>query len=112
MKRINKYNNKKVEFQGIKFDSKKEMERYILLKEKEKTGELYDLELQKSFEVVPKTDLFRAVTYRADFTYRVPGYDGIFAEDVKGYRGGEAYRIFKIKQKLMYYKLGIEVFEI
>ena len=33
-------------------------------------------------------------------------------EDVKGYKGGQAYTIFKIKKKLMLYLYGIEVDEV
>jgi hypothetical protein len=40
-----KYNNTKVEFDNIKFDSKREMKRYLVLKEaQEKGGSLNDEE--------------------------------------------------------------------
>jgi len=108
----NKYSAKKVELDGFKFDSKKEAKRYSELKLLQRAGSLTDLKLQVPFEIVPKTEKFRAVKYIADFTYRVPGHENLFCEDVKGMRKGAAYKIFKIKQKIMYYKLGIEVFEI
>lgn len=42
-----KYNNKKVVYDNIKFDSKKEMIRYTELKLLEKAKKIKDLELQK-----------------------------------------------------------------
>ena len=42
----NKYGNKKVEYNGLKFDSKKEKDRYIFLKEQERIGNIQDLQLQ------------------------------------------------------------------
>ena len=45
----NKYHNKKVIYNGIKFDSKKERARFITLKQLEKMGIIESLELQKKF---------------------------------------------------------------
>ena len=47
-----KYNNKKVTHQGITFDSKKEFERYLLLKELERTGFISQLRTQVAYELV------------------------------------------------------------
>lgn len=44
----NKYHNKKVIYNGIKFDSKKEMQRYKDLELLESTNYICSLELQKS----------------------------------------------------------------
>lgn len=44
----NKYHNKKVIYNGIKFDSKKEMQRYKNLELLESTDYICSLELQKS----------------------------------------------------------------
>lgn len=110
--RKNKFNARKCEFMGIKFDSKKEMERYILLKDKEKKGEIKDLQVQVPFELIPKNDKFRALVYKADFKYYVPDHKTWIVEDVKGYRDSLAYRTFRIKQKLMYDKFKIEVMEV
>ena len=48
-----KYNNTKVIVNGIKFDSKKESERYIVLLEHERDGSISDLKLQVKFELIP-----------------------------------------------------------
>ena len=45
--RINKYHNTKVIYNGIKFDSKKEMQRYKDLELLESTDYICNLELQK-----------------------------------------------------------------
>ena len=45
----NKYHSKKVTYKGIKFDSKKEMQRYKDLELLESTDYICNLELQKKF---------------------------------------------------------------
>ena len=45
----NKYHNTKVIYKGIKFDSKKERDRYITLKQLERAGIIEKLELQPKF---------------------------------------------------------------
>ena len=72
--KVNKYKNKKVEYDNIKFDSIKEKNRYVTLKELEKYGLIKELELQKLFELQPKYinnngKHIRAITYKADFFY-------------------------------------------
>ncbi|MFA5751422.1 MAG: DUF1064 domain-containing protein [Candidatus Paceibacterota bacterium] len=107
MKKQNKFNARKVEYQGMVFDSKKEFERYLYLLSCGYTN----IKTQVEFELIPKSDYFRAVKYKADFVYS-PSPGNIIAEDVKGYRKGAAYQVFKIKQKLMYHVYGIVVEEI
>ena len=51
---MNKYFNKKVIVDGIKFDSKKEANRFNELKLLKKAGIIKELELQKVFELQPK----------------------------------------------------------
>lgn len=65
-----KYHNKKIEVDGMKFDSKKEYKRFIELQELEKKGIIRNLERQKKFCIVPKTETVkRARFYLADFYY-------------------------------------------
>ena len=49
-----KYGNKKVIYDGIKFDSIVEKDRYIYLIQQQKKGKIRDLELQKSFLLLDK----------------------------------------------------------
>lgn len=105
-----KYRAKKVEVDGIRFDSRKEAERYKKLRILQATGEISDLQLQVKFELIPsqRSDgrvIERAVTYVADFTYLC---NGVFVvEDVKGLRTPE----YVIKRKLMLYIHGIRIKE-
>ena len=48
-----KYGNKKVQVDGITFDSRKEANRYAELKMLEKCGAIKQLELQKKFVLIP-----------------------------------------------------------
>lgn len=128
-KRSNKCNAKKVVVDNIKFDSKKEAERYKVLKRQEANGEIQNLQLQVKFDLIPpayeeivtytpkthkekkkKVKVESGVTYVADFIYIKDGQRVV--EDVKGYRGGATYNIFVIKRKLMLYVHGIRVVEV
>lgn len=101
-----KYNNKKTEIDGIKFDSKKEANRYCELKLLEKAGVIKDLELQVKFELIPKNGKERAVNYIADFVYTEAGKRVV--EDCKGMRTKE----YIIKRKLMLDRHNIEILEV
>ena len=101
----NKYKNKKVMVDGIKFDSMKEARRYSELKLLERAGKIKDLELQPKFELIPtirregqKTE--RKTVYIADFMYKEIGNDKLVVEDTKGYRTD----VYLLKKKLFLYK--------
>lgn len=106
----NKYHNKKVEYDGIKFDSVKEKNRYIGLKQLEKLGVIHNLELQKKYVLQPSFKLngktIRSITYIADFVYIQDGVEII--EDVKGMRTKE----YLLKKKLFEYKYQKDIKEI
>lgn len=106
-----KYNNKKIELDGIMFDSRREANRYKTLKLLEQSGEISNIERQKRFELIPKqTDAngraVRACSYVADFVYTDKEGRRI-VEDVKGMRTD----VYKIKKKLMLYVHGVTVIE-
>lgn len=127
---MSKYGNKKVTFNGIKFDSKKEAERYKFLLMMKNAGEITDLELQKRFEIIPsqyeevetgevykrgdkkgqpktkKKCFEQSVVYVADFAYKKNGQ--LVVEDTKGMLTPD----YIIKRKLMLYILGIKISEI
>lgn len=111
---VNKYGNRKVEVDGITFDSQREAKRWRDLKLVEAAGEISHLERQVPYELIPairdeKTGkvIQRSVTYVADFVYQTAGGEWI-VEDAKGYRT-EAY---KIKKKLMLWRHGIRIVEV
>ena len=115
-----KYKSKKVEFDGITFDSKKEATHYAKLKILEEAGTIKDLQLQVRFKLIPSQKIDNKVverecTYIADFMYQELGEDGgwhTVVEDVKGYRRSTAYSVFAIKRKLMLYNYGIRIREV
>ena len=94
-----KYNNRKVEIDGHKFDSKLEAQYYEFLKHKKATGKIKDFSLQprytlqETFKRDGKT--YRSITYIADF--EVLHNDGSTQViDVKGMMTD----VFKIKAKM------------
>ena len=106
----NKYKNKKVLYNGIKFDSQKERNYYIKLKLLEDKGKIKGLKLQVKFELQPKFQFgnknIQAISYIADFTY----YDEenkLHIVDTKGVRTD----VYKIKKKMMQYR-GLEIEEV
>jgi len=108
----NKYKNKSVEYNGIKFDSKKEMAYYIKLKLLEEKGIIRNLELQKPFELQPSFKLngkiYREIKYIADFSYVSVEDNKLHIVDTKGFRTD----VYKIKRKMFAYKYGIEIEEV
>lgn len=113
-KKGNKYKNEKVEFDGIKFDSKRERDRYMVLKDAERRGVISELKCQPKFTLIPaqyheeakqlKTKVkmvkkcdFLAITYTGDFQYVKDG--NVVVEDVKGMVTPE----YKLKEKMMAY---------
>ncbi len=123
----NKYRNKKVELDGILFDSKKESAIYLDLKRAKATGEIKDFERQKEYTLIPAQYEFepytdkkgrtvdkakcveRACTYKADFVVTYP--DGeVSVIDCKGARGLD--QKYGIKRKLMRHVHGIAIKEV
>ena len=112
-----KYKNKKVEIDGILFDSKKEALRYAELKVLEESGTIQDLQRQVKFVLIPAQRINgkvveRECSYIADFVYEADGQR--IVEDVKGYRNPQSagYAKFVIKRKLMLYVHGIRIKEV
>lgn len=105
-----KYRNTKIEIDGIKFDSIRESKHYLLLRERQKLGEISELELQKRFELQPSfkmgTTTIRPITYVADFTYQEKGK--LVVVDVKGFSN----QLYLLKKKLFMFKYGIEIMEV
>ena len=98
-----KYGNEITYFDGKRFDSKSEAQRYIVLKEMEKSGKIKDLRTQVVFELIPSLELDgrreKGVKYIADFVYFKDGKEVI--EDVKS--APTKTKEFVIKRKLMAY---------
>ena len=108
-----KYHNKKIVIDNIKFDSKKEGNRYRQLRLLEKAGLIRDLELQPAFLLQPsfkkngKTN--RKIEYIADFKYYDLESKKWIIEDTKGFKTD----VYKLKKKLFEYKYeDLEIKEI
>lgn len=99
-----KYHAKKTVVDGITFDSKREADRYLVLKSMEEDGAIEDLRRQVRYELVPAFDVdgkhYRPVFYVADFVYVEDGKEVV--EDVKGMRTDT----YKLKAKLFARRYG------
>ena len=122
--RKNKYHSKKVEFNGIVFDSKKEARRFAELSLLEKAGAIQDLQRQVKYVLIPaqrepdtvgarggikkgKT-IEKECAYIADFVYKDLTLNETVVEDTKGFKTKD----YIIKRKLMLYVHGIRIKEI
>lgn len=117
-----KYGAKKVEYNGMVFDSKRECRRYKELEILQQLGAISELRTQVKFVLIPaqrepdkvgkrggkiKGDLIeREVSYIADFVY--VENDKTVVEDAKGMRTPE----YILKRKMMLYFYGIRIKEV
>lgn len=120
-----KYGSKKIEVDGIVFDSKKEARRYSELLLLEKAGAIQNLQTQVKYILIPsqyetferysKTGkrlkdgrrcIEKECAYIADFTYIKDG--ALVVEDTKGFRTTE----YIIKRKMMLHVYGIRINEV
>lgn len=122
-----KYGNKQVVHDGITFDSIKEGERYLFLKEQQKKGVISNLQCHVKYELIPhqahivhrtkqlktklkewdeERTLFLAINFTPDFVYERDGRT--VAEDVKGSKFLTS-KDFPLRQKLLYFRHGIYV---
>ena len=106
---MSKYKAKKVEYNGMIFDSKKELKIY---QELEQRDDITDLKRQVKYVLVPKQktpyETFREVAYVADYVY-TDSAGVTHVVDCKGMKFGLPYSMFQIKRKLMYQVYGIYV---
>lgn len=102
LERFSKYGNKKTIIDGINFNSKKESERYLVLKDMLKNKEITDLQLQPKFLLQDSfkygNETIRKIYYIADFSYKKDGK--LIVEDVKGKKTD----VYKLKKKIFLYK--------
>ena len=105
---MNKYHNKKVIYKGIKFDSIKERNWYIVLENYVRNGRIKELELQKKFELQESFidnngKKQRPIYYIADFFYYDTKLDCYIAEDVKS-KATQKDKVYRIKSKMFMYQ--------
>lgn len=121
-----KYKNKKCVYNGIKFDSQKERDRYIYLKESEDNGLISDLQLQVKYELIPavreeyvehlktkdkikQRTLQLAITYTCDFQYIKNG--DTIVEDVKS-NPRMLTKEYQLKKKMLFALKRIKIREV
>jgi len=105
---MNKYHAKKTEFNGIKFDSKHERDRYVELLLMEKAQAIQDLKTQVRFPLIPKSKYGREIYYLADFTYYENGK--LVVEDAKSPITHKN-RIYRLKFRMMQETYNITIKE-
>lgn len=107
----NKYHNKAIMYNGMKFDSIKECNRYCELVLLQRAGKISDLQRQVKFQLFKGDkneetgERMWPATYIADFVYTENGRKVV--EDCKGFRTDD----YKLKRKWMREKYGIWVKE-
>ena len=109
-----KYGNRKITYNGIKFDSVKECSRYCELILMQRAGVISDLQRQVKFELIPAQKVEfpdgiaseRATNYIADFVYQQDGQTVV--EDTKGFKTKD----YIMKRKLMLWIHGIRIREV
>ena len=119
-----KYKNRKVNIDGVEFDSMKEYWRFAALKQMQAEGKITDLQRQVKYILLPAQRepdtigkrggvkkgklLEREVAYYADFVYRLADTGTLIVEDTNGMRTTE----YIIKRKLLLYMHGIRIKEL
>jgi hypothetical protein len=113
MRRPHKYGAIPTVVDGIRFDSKREAQRWQELQLLERSGEIADLNRQPVFSLHVMSNACLRRThigdYRADFQYRDVATGAVVTEDVKGMAGLPLYR-WKVKHVKAEY--GVDVVEV
>ena len=99
-----KYKNAPTLYDGIRFDSKLELNRYLELCLLEKAGKITDLEIHPKFELLPEFERrgkkYRRILYEADFCYKQNGK--MIVEDTKSQATANN-AVYKLKKKMFHY---------
>ena len=107
---MSKYHSTPTEVNGIRFDSKREANRWAELRLLERAGKIEKLKRQVKYLLIPSQYrdgkcIEREASYIADFVYIKDGH--LVVEDCKGFRTPE----YKLKRKLMLERYDIRLVE-
>ena len=106
-----KYHARKTTVDGITFDSRREADRYLVLKGMEEDGAIEGLRRQVRYELIPAFEVdgrhYRPVFYVADFVYVDKETGKEVVEDVKGMRTD----VYRLKSKLFARRYGMTIRE-
>jgi len=108
MIKASKYHNRKTEFAGRVFDSRKEADRYQELLWMQQAGLIQDLELQPRYDLI--VNGHKLGFYRGDFRYKDVATDSVILEDVKSPATRTA--VYRLKKKLVKALYGVEIIEV
>ena len=103
---MGKYKNHSITVDNLRFDSIREAKRYKELMILFRAGAISDLQCQVKYELIPKQNGERSITYIADFVYK-DREGNKHVEDVKGCRT----QVYILKRKLMLWVRGIRIEE-
>lgn len=108
---MSKYRSKRIEADGLTFDSRKEYFRWHELSLLQKAGVVSGLQRQVRYELIPSQRIDgkvveRPVHYVADFVYQENGQT--IVEDTKGFKTKD----YILKRKLMLHVHGIRIKEV
>lgn len=101
---MTKYKNKKVIFDGIEFDSRREFAYYLDFKKLQAAGEITHLEVHPTF--VCGVNGMKVCTYEADFAFKDKGRKRVI--DVKSPATARL-PVFRLKKKLVRALYGVDV---
>ena len=107
---MSKYHSTPTEVNGIRFDSKREANRWAELRILERAGKIQKLKRQVKYLLIPSQYrdgkcIEREASYIADFVYIKDGH--LVVEDCKGFRTPE----YRLKRKLMLQLYDIRLVE-
>jgi len=107
---MSKYHSTPTEVNGIRFDSKREANRWAELRLMERAGKIQKLKRQVKYLLIPSQYrdgkcIEREASYIADFVYIKDGH--LVVEDCKGFRTPE----YRLKRKLMLQLYDIRLVE-
>lgn len=107
-KKKNKYGAKKVEVDGVLYDSQLEYERFCELSLLQKAGQISKLQYHKQYVLIDKSENGREIDYEADFVYQDKNGKTV-VEDVKS--KPTKTRLYALKKRLMLERYGIKIKE-
>ena len=124
---MSKYNNKKVFYDGILFDSQYEKDYWVFLKRKEEAGEISNLRRQVPYELIPEIwgekvkhlktkdkvvryQIQKATHYYADFVYTDADGNEVVVDTKSAYTRKLA--DYCLKKKMMLAFKGIAIKEV
>lgn len=118
MTRPNKYNARRVKYDGYTFDSQAECNHYCILRLRQKQGEITDLTVHPKYEltcngrpILIRSEGYpngRRATFKPDFRYTQEGR-GVVVEDFKTRATlGEAYRLRRALFEAIFYPVQVD----